>query len=72
METLAIVPGKHVVVSAGSEDKLRLWDFDTGECLDAIEGHSHVTTKIAFTPDGRRLVSGSIDTTLRVWTIRCK
>ncbi len=38
-----------------------------GATLEAKTGHTHVVTAVAVTPDGRRLVSGSEDETVRVW-----
>ena len=39
----------------------------TGACLNTLEGHSQVVYTCAYSPDGRRIVSGSSDKTLRVW-----
>src|SRR5262245_34540406 len=32
-----------------------------------LRGHTHAVGCVAFSPDGHRLASGSVDTTLRVW-----
>jgi WD40 repeat protein/tetratricopeptide (TPR) repeat protein len=37
--------------------------------LRTLEGHSKGVTSVSATPDGRRAVSGSDDTTLRVWDL---
>ena len=32
-----------------------------------LKGHSDVVTSVAFSPDGKKIVSGSEDMTIRVW-----
>ena len=40
-----------------------MWD----SCLQTMEGHSGWITSVRFSPDGTRIMSGSDDTTLRLW-----
>jgi len=46
-----------------------IWDARTGELLETLRGHEGVAWSVAFTPDGRGLVSGSSDKTLKYWDI---
>jgi hypothetical protein len=39
----------------------------TGRELAAFHGHTHFVHALAFHPDGRRLLSGSLDGTVKVW-----
>jgi len=48
---------------------IRIWDARTGELLETLRGHSGMVWSMAFTPDGRGLVSGSLDKTLKYWDI---
>jgi WD40 repeat protein len=65
---LAWNPDGTVLASAAAYgNKVRLWDGETGEELRALMGHQYVVTSVAFSPDGKTLVSGSRDHTVRVW-----
>jgi len=45
-----------------------LWDLPTGQPI-SLAGHASLIYTLAFSPDGKILVSGSQDATLRVWDI---
>jgi WD40 repeat protein len=56
-------------LSLGSGDKaVRVWDAQTGQsAIDPLKGHNDWVTSVAFSPDGKHIVSGSYDQTVRVW-----
>ncbi|KAL5504548.1 hypothetical protein ACEPAH_7209 [Sanghuangporus vaninii] len=37
------------------------------QCIKVLEGHSHWVYSVAFSPDGKRIASGSRDRTILVW-----
>ena len=37
--------------------------------IGALTGHSVDVSSVAFSPDGKRIVSGSLDFTVRVWNL---
>ena len=47
-----------------------MWDVETDECVATLKGHSDSVECVAVSPDGRRVVSGSVDNTLKVWDVR--
>ncbi len=48
---------------------LKLYDVESGRELRQFSGHKEPVYCAAFTPDGRRLVSGSADGTVLVWEV---
>ena len=46
-----------------------IWDARTGGFLETLRGHRDGVYGVAFTPDGRGLVSGSSDNTSKYWDV---
>jgi WD40 repeat protein len=60
--------GGHAVTSG--PDTLRLWDTETGREVQRLRGFPSVPTSMAFSPDGRFLVTGQAGkTALQLWDV---
>ncbi|KAF9064152.1 WD40-repeat-containing domain protein, partial [Rhodocollybia butyracea] len=47
---------------------VRVWDIESGTPVGKpFEGHTYSVWSVAFSPDGRRIVSGSDDQSVRIW-----
>lgn len=67
---LAIDPSAEVVCAASHDSfDIHLWSVQTGALLDQLSGHEGPISTLVFTPDGRFLISGSWDRTIRIWNI---
>jgi WD40 repeat protein len=67
---VAFHPGGDMLASAGGDGKIYLWNVQDGKSMDILLGHDAAVTSLAFSPDGKYLVSGSLDATVRFWEIK--
>jgi WD40 repeat protein len=75
--SVAFAPdGKTVAVGGGRYDEARrawtdchllLWDAATGRERRALAGHAGAVGSVCYSPDGRRIASGSDDKTIKIW-----
>jgi WD40 repeat protein len=57
--SLAVSPDGGLVASSTGGGLVRLFDADKGEWIESVHGHLNAVFGIAFSPDGRRLISAS-------------
>src|SRR5262249_36314426 len=57
--------GKPLAGRVGNE--VKVWDIQSGRETLTLTGHTGRVSSVAFSPDGRRLVSEAADRTLKVW-----
>ena len=48
---------------------IRLYDFASGQLKAVLKGHRDAVSGLAFSPDGKKLISGSADKSAIVWDI---
>jgi WD40 repeat protein len=78
--TVAFTPdGKQAVTGGGNalavrkaaeEGSLLLWDLAIGKEIRRFQGHTKDVRRVAISPDGKQLLSGSFDGTMRLWDLQ--
>ena len=71
----------HFLLSLGIRGRaggsLKVWDAENGQERLALKGHEHEVTSVGFSPDGKRIVSGSgrhialgvVEGSIKVWDV---
>lgn len=50
-------------------DTTQAWDLRNGEVSLLLSGHNDTVTSLALSPDGSKILSNSMDNSVRVWDI---
>ena len=56
-------------MTCSADGTIKLWEVKTGEELKSFKGHREVIFDVAFSDNGKRLISGSWDGSAKVWDI---
>ena len=62
--------GPDLLASAGSGNVIHLWDLSTRQERCRLVGHTGSVTTLVFHRDAATLISGSYDTTVRLWDVK--
>jgi len=66
---VAVSPNDRFVAASSLYGAVNIWDLETTTLIDSLNGHNSWVNSVAFTPDGKGLVSCSADKTLKYWEI---
>ena len=57
-------------MSCSADSTICLWDTTSGQLVHTLTGHDGAVWTVDFSADGRLLVSGSEDGSLRLWDVQ--
>jgi WD40 repeat protein len=68
-----MTPDEKKVVSINNysdyPNSIKIWDNETAKFLLTLTGHSSIVKEIAITPDGTKIISGSRDSSIKIWNL---
>ena len=61
--------GKHILTASYEDAIARIWNVESGEVIDSLSSYSGILVSIAYSPDGKTILTGSSDGTARLWDV---
>ncbi|MEP0912527.1 protein kinase [Leptolyngbya sp. GB1-A1] len=69
IRAIAFSPDRRNILSGADDSALKLWDVNSGRCLQTLRGHRARVFAVAFDPTGREAISASNDQTIKLWNL---
>jgi WD40 repeat protein len=69
VDTLTVTPDCNFLISGLGNGLLQIWDLNTKQELVTLNGHVGAVTYVVVTPEGKRMMSASTDSTIKVWDL---
>ena len=69
---MTFAPRRAVLLSAGHDEVVRVWDTTTWRELEPALRHAQWVQALALAPDGRLLATGGGEKVVRLWDIRTR
>ncbi|MGE5657127.1 MAG: AAA-like domain-containing protein [Actinomycetota bacterium] len=70
VNSVAFSPDGNTLVSASSDNTIKLWHLQSQTLLATLTGHSSAVWSVAWSPDGKTLASASGDNTIKLWHVQ--
>ncbi len=67
--SFAVSPDRKWLAIATDAHDIKLHELPSGRLARKLTGHSNEVASLKFSPDSTRLCSGSVDKTLRIWSV---
>ena len=64
------VCGENLIATGGSDNAIRVWNWQSESQAEQLLGHTGSVASLAFDAASGTIISGSFDTTVRVWKLK--
>lgn len=68
--SVAFSPEGKLLASSSYDHSVKVWDLDTGECLQTFLGHDACVWSVVFHPVGQILATAGEDNTIKLWELQ--
>jgi GTPase SAR1 family protein len=62
-------PDGKILAIPSYDNRIHLWDIDTGQVRRVLKGHREIVFDVAWSPDGQTLASGAKDGSCKLWNV---
>jgi len=66
---VAFSPDSKLVISGSHDQRVGIWDVESGQLLNMMEGHDNAVLRVAINPAGTLITSISWDGTVGLWGV---
>jgi glucose repression regulatory protein TUP1 len=67
--SISISPSNTFVAGGCLDNFIRIWNINSGDMVAKLKGHEDSVYAVRFMQDGMRLVSGSLDYSVKYWDV---
>jgi len=69
VSSLEFMQGGDYLLSCSRDQTIKLWDTNSGNCIQTVKGHSDWIRKISINGKGTLLASASKDESIIIWNL---
>ena len=62
-------PANNQIVCGSHDNSIKIWDIKSGKNIKSLGGHINVVSYVHLSQDGKKIISGSFDWTIRIWNL---
>jgi WD40 repeat protein len=67
--SIAFSPNGKIIASGSSDRSVKIWDCETGLCVNTFIGHTRPVLSVAFSTDGKTIASCGGHSVIKIWDV---